>query len=85
MLFSLIGRNIESLMTKIEQEILDTLVSLDNAAAQMRTANPKPDLRPMFARLDTLAGQLPAGTDRDLLHYLHRKSYQKARALLEQR
>jgi len=85
MLFSLIGGTVESLMTKIEQEILETLVSLDNAAAQMRAANPKPDLRPMFARLETLAGQLPGETDRDLLHYLHRKSYQKARALLEQR
>jgi hypothetical protein len=28
---------------------------------------------------------LPKETDRDLLHYLHRKSYQKARAFLEQR
>jgi hypothetical protein len=51
----------------------------------MPKANPKPDLRPMFARLETLAGQLPKETDPNLLHYLHRKSYQKARALLEQR
>jgi len=72
-------------MTKTEQEILETLVTLEKAAAQMPTANPKPDLRPMFARLETLAGQLPKETDPDLLHYLHRGSYQKARALLEQR
>jgi hypothetical protein len=72
-------------MTKTEQEILETLVTLETAAAQMPKANPKPDLRPMFARLETLAGQLPKETDPNLLHYLHRKSYQKARALLEQR
>ena len=72
-------------MTKTEQEILETLVTLETTAAQMAKANPKPDLRPMFARLETLAGQLPKETDPDLLHYLHRGSYQKARALLEQR
>jgi hypothetical protein len=85
MLFWLIGRIVDYLMTKTEQEILETLVTLESAVAQMPTANPKPDLRPMFARLETLAGQLPKGTDPDLLHYLHRKSYQKARAFLEQR
>jgi hypothetical protein len=72
-------------MTKTEQEILDTLVELEEVAAKMPTANPKPDLRPLFTRLDALARQLPADADRDLLHYLHRKSYQKARAFLEQR
>jgi hypothetical protein len=72
-------------MTQIEQEILDTLVTLDESVAKMPTANPKPDLRPLFTKLDTLARQLPKETDGDLLHYLHRKSYQKARAFLEQR
>ncbi len=85
MLFSLIGGMVDLLMTKTEQEILETLVTLEDAVAQMPKANPKPDLRPMFARLETLAGQLPKETDPDLLHYLHRKSYQKARAFLEQR
>ena len=85
MLFSLIGGIVGFLMTKTEQEILETLVTLEDAVAQMPNANPKPDLRPMFARLESLAGQLPKETDRDLLHYLHRKSYQKARAFLEQR
>ncbi|HEX4122864.1 MAG TPA: hypothetical protein VH619_19790 [Verrucomicrobiae bacterium] len=72
-------------MTKTEQEILDALVALEESVGKMATANPKPDLRPLFARLETLTGQLPKETDRDLLHYLHRKSYQKARAFLEQR
>ncbi|HUD48556.1 MAG TPA: hypothetical protein VMR33_17115 [Candidatus Baltobacteraceae bacterium] len=85
MLFSLIGSIVELPMTKTEEEILETLVTLEEAVAQMPKANPKPDLRPIFARLETLAGQLPKDTDRDLLHYLHRKSYQKARAHLEGR
>jgi hypothetical protein len=72
-------------MTKIEQELLDTLVELERLAASMPQANPKPDLRPVFARLEALTGQLPPGTDPNLLHYLHRKSYQKARAFLDAR
>jgi len=72
-------------MTLIEQQILDGLTTLENAAAQMATANPKPDLLPIFSRLDELTRQLPPGTEPDLLHYLHRKSYQKACALLRQR
>jgi hypothetical protein len=51
----------------------------------MATTNPKPNLLPIFSRLDELARQLPPGTEPDLLHYLHRKSYQKACALLQQR
>jgi hypothetical protein len=72
-------------MTATEQSILDTLVELDQKARSMPTANPKPDLRPLFARLDELADQLPPQTPGDLLHYLRRKSYEKARLLLEGR
>jgi hypothetical protein len=85
MLFSVICRIVGSPMTQTEQEILKTLVNLEEAVAQMPAANPKPDLRPIFSRLEILAGQLPKGTDPDLIHYLRRKSYQKARAFLEQR
>jgi hypothetical protein len=73
------------LMTEIEQELLDTLVELDRLAAGMPLMNPKPDLRPLFARVEDLAGKLPRGTDPQLLHFLQRKSYQKARALLQPR
>ena len=72
-------------MTPIEQQILDSLTTLEAAVARMATANPKPDLLPIFARLDDLTRQLPRDTEPDLLHYLHRKSYQKACALLRQR
>jgi hypothetical protein len=72
-------------MNQIEQQILDNLLALETAASQMATANPKPDLLLLFSRIDDLARQLPAGTDPELLHFLHRKSYQKACALLQQR
>ena len=72
-------------MTGIEREILQTLTALNAAAKSMPTANPKPDLLPLFARLDELTRQLPRGTDPSLLHYLQKKSYQKARLFLEGR
>jgi hypothetical protein len=72
-------------MTTIEHEILDTLLELEQAADRMATSQPKPDLRPIFARLDRLALQLPADAPPDLRHYLQRKSYQKARAFLQER
>jgi len=49
----------------------------------MAAANPKPNLLPLFTRLDDLAKNLPASADPQLRHYLQRKSYQKARVLLQ--
>lgn len=49
----------------------------------MRTANPKPDLKPLFARLDELTKALPKNADRQLLHFLHNKSYEKAQQWLQ--
>ena len=51
----------------------------------MTTANPKPNLQPIFARLDELARRLPKSADPNLLHYLHKKSYEKARLVLQGR
>ena len=70
-------------MSQTEQEILQTLVELDEAVKRIATANPKPNLMHLFTRLDELAGQLPRTTDPELLHFLQRKSYEKARAKLE--
>jgi hypothetical protein len=72
-------------MTPVERELLTTLRQLDGAVQQMRTANPKPNLLPLFDRLDSLTSQLPKGAQPDLLHYLHKKSYEKARLYLEGR
>lgn len=69
----------------ILQNILATLVELDNAVKTMPTANPKPNLLPLFTRIDELTKQLPRDTDPTLLHYLHKKSFEKARLFLQDR
>ena len=72
-------------MNAMEQDLLLTLLELDKAVKSMSTANPKPNLQSYFARLENLTRQLPMDTDPTLLHYLHKKSYQKARLYLEGR
>lgn len=72
-------------MNETENAILQTLLELDSSVKRMPSANPKPDLRPLFTRLDQLATQLPRGTDPSLLHYLHKRSYEKARLFLQGR
>ena len=69
----------------ILQKILAVLVESDNAVKTMPTANPKPNLMPLFASIDELTKQLPHDTDPTLLHYLHKKSYEKARLFLQDR
>ncbi|MDB6020172.1 MAG: hypothetical protein JWQ04_29 [Pedosphaera sp.] len=72
-------------MTATEKTIWETLTELDRQVKLMPSANPKPNLLPLFARLDELTRQLPPQTSPDLLHYLHKKSYEKARLFLEGR
>lgn len=69
----------------ILQNILTALVELDTAVKKIPTANPKPNLLPIFSRLDELTKKLPRDTDPQLLHYLHKKSYEKARLFLQDR
>ena len=70
-------------MSETEAEILRALEELNTAVAQMKTANPKPNLLPIFQRLDELTRVLPPSTDPSLLHYLHKKSYEKALVFLQ--
>jgi hypothetical protein len=72
-------------MTETEQAILQSLLELEQTVATMPAANPKPNLLPLFSRLEELTRQLPRGTDPSLLHYLHKKSYEKARLFLQGR
>jgi hypothetical protein len=72
-------------MTAAERDILDSLIELDEKVKSMAIANPKPNLLPLFSRLDELTRQLPKETDPGLLHYLHKKSYEKARLFLQGR
>jgi hypothetical protein len=72
-------------MTAIEKSILDSLLELESTIKTMASADPKPSLQPQFKRLDELTRQLPKDTDPNLLHYLHKKSYEKARLFLQNR
>lgn len=66
----------------VEKQLLEALTQLEATVKGLKTANPKPNLLPIFARIDELASRLPPGTDATLLHYLHKKSYEKARLYL---
>jgi hypothetical protein len=72
-------------MNETEREILSTLNELDRLVQSMKTADPKPSLLPIFERLDRLTSRLGPQADPSLLHYLHKKSYEKARLYLEGR
>jgi hypothetical protein len=72
-------------MNDTEREILNRLKELDQMVQSMKTANPKPNLLPIFDHLDQLTARLGAGADPSLLHYLHKKSFEKARLYLEGR
>ena len=61
-------------MTGTERIILEALLELERAVAPMPTANPKPNLLPLFSCLDDLPRQLPRETDPSLLHYCTRRT-----------
>ncbi len=69
----------------LEQQLFSALTQLDATVKTMPTANPKPSLLPLFTQIDELTRQLPRATDPTLLHYLHKKSYEKARLYLQGR
>jgi hypothetical protein len=69
----------------IEQQLVDALEELERAVQTMPAAKSKPDLVPFFTRIDELTKRLPRDADPALLHYLHKKSYEKARLFLEGR
>jgi hypothetical protein len=64
-------------MSETENAILITLRSLETSAAQ------RGNVVPLLSELDRLTRTLPPGSNPDLLHYLHKRSYEKARLLLE--
>jgi hypothetical protein len=72
-------------MTIAEKELLGGLLELEKAVQCKPTVHPKPDILPLLMRIDELAAALPRDADPTLLHYLQRKSYEKARRFLEGR
>ncbi len=73
------------MQTPIEKDLLQALMDLAQAVKSMPTAIPSPTLLPIFSRIDELTKQLPRNADPTLLHYLHKKSYEKARLFLQDR
>ncbi|MEI7807215.1 MAG: hypothetical protein WCJ07_01885 [Verrucomicrobiota bacterium] len=73
------------MFNQIEIELLSSLVQLSETVKSLPTANPKPNLLPIFARIDELTKHLPRDTNPTLLHYLHKNSYEKARQYLQGR
>lgn len=72
-------------MTASEREILATLQELKESVERMKTSPVKPNLLPLFEKVDRLTLSLPPNSDRSLLHYLHKKSYDKALQHLRER
>lgn len=72
-------------MNETERQILAASRDLNSAAAKMSQPGPKPDLLSIFGRIDSLRNELPKETDPNLLHYLYKHSYEKARLWLEGR
>ena len=69
-------------MTSLENEILESLNELDQAVAQLSSQQGQPNLMALFEKIDQQTASLPRDADPSLLHYLHKKSYEKARLFL---
>lgn len=65
-------------MTQLESELHQALLDLDGAVKRMAATKTPVDLMPLFARIDELGRQLPPGTDPQLIHFIQRKSFEKA-------
>jgi hypothetical protein len=72
-------------MNETERAILSALNELNRMVQSMKTADPKPNLLPVFEQIETLTARLGPQADPSLLHYLHKKSYEKARLYLDGR
>lgn len=72
-------------MNSLERQILEEIQVYEDMVRRLPTMNPKPDLMAIFQRLDEMTARLPRGTDPNLLHFMHKKSYEKARLWLQER
>ena len=72
-------------MTPLETELHQALLDLDGAVKRMATTKAPVNLMPLFVRIDELGAQLPEGTDPQLVHFIQRKSFEKATLWLEDR
>lgn len=77
--------------TDVQNDTVETLANLLKALTELeesvRTMPKKanPNLLPLFARIEELSKCLPKDTDPILIHYLNKKSHEKARLYLQGR
>jgi hypothetical protein len=69
----------------LENQLLTVLTQLEETVKTMPSVGVRPSLLPLFQQIDEFTRQLPRHTDPALMHYLHKKSYEKARLYLQGR
>jgi hypothetical protein len=65
-------------MTDLEKSLLKSLLALEAAARPSDDPNRKQTLMTTISEVEKMTHSFPKSTDPTLLHYLHKKSYQKA-------
>jgi aminodeoxyfutalosine synthase len=68
-----------------EAGLLAALTRLEQTVQARAAGDAAADVRAPLSELDRLVGALPADADPELIHYLRRRSYEKARQFLEGR
>ncbi|MSU31749.1 MAG: hypothetical protein EXS25_03620 [Pedosphaera sp.] len=72
-------------MISLEHQILSQLIELEQIVMEMAAGGPRKSLLTWVKKIDELTQLLPTNTDPHLLHYLHKRSYEKARLYLQGR
>ena len=72
-------------MISLEHQILRQLIELEEIVMAMASGGPRKSLLPWVQQINELTQLLPTNTDPHLLHYLHKRSYEKARLYLQGR
>lgn len=71
-------------MTSVETQILEAIVEMDRRIQAMKQGGGKPELLPLWRKLDALCAELPRDTHLKLIHFLENKSYERAREWIEE-
>lgn len=72
-------------MNQLEMRLLEALQALEVSIRPRPAGSTAVDVRPHLSELDRLTRELPTDADPQLVHFLRRRSYEKARLFLEGR
>jgi len=73
------------MMTELETDLLGALLRLQQAAIPSANPGRRNELMEAISDVDRMTLQMPKKSDPTLLHYLHKKSYEKAILFLKGR